>query len=144
MNLQATDTLAELYPDSLLLVLEDAHGQRAVLLTEAQYSVGRAPEATLRIFDRFVSREHATLVREGDYRGRYRYQLNLAKGRNGLFVNGRAVTTCTLYPGDTIGFGPDVKATLETISRLGQDHAAALLAHTSEASEQTLFQTRIL
>ncbi len=142
MNLQATGTLAELHPDSLLLVLEDAHGQRAVLLTEAHYSVGRAPEATLRIFDRFVSREHATLVREGDYRGRYRYQLNLAKGRNGLYVNGRAVTTCTLYPGDTIGFGPEVKATLETISRLGQVHAQTLLANSDDTADQTMLQTR--
>lgn len=121
--------MAELHPESLLLVLEDTYGQRAVVLNEPEYTIGRSPEATLRIFDRFVSREHATLVREGDYRGRYRYQLNLAKGRNGLYVNGRAVTTCVLYPGDTIGFGPDVKATLETVGRLGQEHAVALLAH---------------
>ncbi len=73
-----------------------------VPLTRQQVSLGRSPEASVRLSSRAVSRHHAELTR--DPFGRW--FLRDLGSHNGTQVNGEPVQERVLAPGDTIRVGP--------------------------------------
>lgn len=111
-------------PQQLVLVIEDQVGKRAILLDRIYYSIGRAPSNHIRLFDSFVSREHALLIRIPDEEGEgYTYRVfdgnsGAKRSTNGVFVNGQPVQSHSLKPADRIGFGPHVKVLVTTLDQL--------------------------
>ncbi|NEP55168.1 MAG: FHA domain-containing protein [Moorea sp. SIO3C2] len=106
-----------------LLILEDDKGRREFGLDSPVYTIGREPKCDIRLISQFVSRRHATLVQIADDEGQgYYYRIvdgNL-KGKasvNGLIINGRKLPARDLEDGDTIIFGPGVKATYYMLNR---------------------------
>jgi pSer/pThr/pTyr-binding forkhead associated (FHA) protein len=102
-------------PEGHLLIVEDDKGRREIPLGGEVYSIGRAPDADIRLFSMFVSRRHATLVRRQHEDGSYYYRIidgNL-KGQfsaNGLLINGRKLQAHDLENEDEVLFDPRVKA----------------------------------
>lgn len=97
------------------LIIEDNKGRQEVLLQNASYSLGRAPNCDIRLRSQFVSRHHATVLRclaedgssyyrivDGDNEGKFSV--------NGLIINGRKQTSHDLKHGDEVVFGPQVFA----------------------------------
>lgn len=100
---------------SHLLIVEDEKGRREIILDSPLYALGRAPICDIRLYSRFVSRRHGTLVQLPNDDGSFYYRIvdgNL-KGKmsaNGLMVNGRKLPACDLSSGDEIVFAPQVRA----------------------------------
>ena len=99
-----------------VLVIEDQKSRRIVSLEENTYDIGRDPGSAIPIYDRQVSRHHATLIRVNDYQNhQYTYRLidgNLQGKRstNGIVVNGQYCLSHELEHGDIIRFGNKSKA----------------------------------
>jgi diguanylate cyclase (GGDEF)-like protein/PAS domain S-box-containing protein len=106
-----------------ILVIEDQKSRRIISLKEENYSIGRDPNCSIVLYDRQVSRHHATLVQyvdpedsdrccyrvvDGDFQGK--------KSTNGISVNGKRVFTHDLKHGDLIWFGNKSKASYHIIS----------------------------
>ena len=93
-------------------------------LVEETYTIGRAPENSIRLEDNSVSGRHAELivVSEGCY-------LKDLGSTNGTLVNGQAVTGVQLRAGDRIRFGK-VEASFECASA----SAAELSPHLEEVA----------
>jgi pSer/pThr/pTyr-binding forkhead associated (FHA) protein len=66
----------------------------------APVTIGRAPDNSVVVDDLLVSRHHlrATPVREG-------FRIEDLGSRNGSYVNGTPITSCTLRPGDRLTVG---------------------------------------
>lgn len=56
-----------------VLVVEDQKSKRIVSLVENTYSIGRDPTSSIILYDRQVSRHHATLLRVTDYQNYQEY-----------------------------------------------------------------------
>ncbi|MBL1211204.1 FHA domain-containing protein [Geminocystis sp. GBBB08] len=96
-----------------IAIVEDDKGRREILLRKSKYSIGRAQQSDIRIHSPFVSRYHATMVRQFDNQGYAYYEILDGDGTNnfsanGLLINGRKVTNQHLKNGDKIVFGPQV------------------------------------
>ncbi len=110
---------------NLILVLEDSMGQRIIPLDNIYYSIGRSPSSHIRLFDTFVSREHALIIRIPDSQGNgYTFMIfdgdsGSKRSTNGLFINGAAVRSHQLQPSDVINFGPKVVAQVDTAENYG-------------------------
>ena len=102
---------------SLILVINDCAGRRALLLTEQRYTMGRAIDCSIRLFDRHASRQHARLYRVG-ISGLAPQYLALdgfsasQPSHNGLKLNGQATRSRLLKIGDVLHFGPQASALL--------------------------------
>ena len=83
-----------------LVITTDSAGSVAHELTEAATTIGRSPENMIRLDDPSVSGRHAQLQQAGDD-----YLLTDLESTNGTLVNGEAITSVTLRPGDRIRFG---------------------------------------
>jgi len=98
-----------------LLVVRDDRGSREYPLGGEMYSIGRSETANIRLFSLFVSRRHATLVRQQQEDGNYKYRIidgNL-KGQlsaNGIVINGCKLQAHELKDGDEVVFSPGVSA----------------------------------
>ncbi len=94
-----------------VLVIEDQKSRRIVSLHENTYTIGRDPNNTIILYDRQVSRYHATLLRINDYQNHsYSYRIidGTIQGKrstNGITVNNQTCLTHELKNGDTIRFG---------------------------------------
>ncbi|BFM39084.1 EAL domain-containing protein [Synechocystis sp. LKSZ1] len=94
-----------------ILVIEDQKSRRIVTLEENTYDIGRDPSSAIILYDRQVSRHHATLLRINDYQNQhYTYRIidgNLQGKRstNGVMVNGQYCLSHELKNGDQITFG---------------------------------------
>jgi pSer/pThr/pTyr-binding forkhead associated (FHA) protein len=98
---------------SHILIVEDDKGRREILLRKSKYSIGRAQQSDIRIHSLFVSRHHATMIRQFDDQGYAYYEIvdgdGYQKGSaNGILVNGRKVSNQQLKHGDKVVFGPQV------------------------------------
>lgn len=98
-----------------LLIIEDDKGQRKVFLERSIYSIGRERGCDICLSSQFVSRQHATLVRQVNKDGSffYRIQDGNLKGEasaNGLLINGHKLQAHNLRDKDVIVFGPKVQA----------------------------------
>jgi len=79
---------------------QDDEGAHQARLGASMTSIGRAPEATLRLADRSVSRRHAVLCEESG-----QWVLRDLDSQNGLCVEGRAVREHVVRDGDTVVLG---------------------------------------
>lgn len=100
-----------------MLIIEDDAGQREIALDAAQYTIGRDPKNDICLRSQFASRYHAVLLRV-EKNNCYTYKIvdgNLAgkPSTNGLLINGQKQQSSQLKTGDSIIFGPHVKATYQ-------------------------------
>lgn len=98
-----------------LLTFEDDKGPRKFILERLVYSVGRATQCDIRLYSRYVSRRHGTLLqlRREDGTNYYRLVDGNSEGQrslNGILINGRKLEFHDLQNGDEIFFGPRVRA----------------------------------
>ncbi|MEL4897705.1 EAL domain-containing protein [Crocosphaera sp. Alani8] len=105
-----------------LLVIADQKSRRIVPLTDDTYSIGRDPYSNILLYDRQVSRHHATLIKIDDTendRPCYRIidgNLQGKKSTNGIAVNGKHCLSHDLAPGDLIRFGNQSQANYHIIA----------------------------
>jgi pSer/pThr/pTyr-binding forkhead associated (FHA) protein len=83
-----------------IVVLEDERPEEEFVLKSEPTSIGRAPENTIQLPYRDVSRHHATVLAEGNG-----FKIVDRGSPNGLYVNGERVTERTLKNGDLIEVG---------------------------------------
>jgi diguanylate cyclase (GGDEF)-like protein/PAS domain S-box-containing protein len=106
-----------------ILVIEDQKSRRIISLKEDNYSIGRDPSCTIVLYDRQVSRHHASLrqVVNPDESDRYFYRIvdgdfQGKKSTNGITINGKRCFSHDLKHGDLIWFGNKSKASYHIIS----------------------------
>jgi pSer/pThr/pTyr-binding forkhead associated (FHA) protein len=120
-------------PAPLILIFKDQLGQRGVVLDKIYYSVGRAANSHIRLYDPFVSRQHAVIIRvPEESQAGYSYVIfdgspGSRQSTNGLFVNGKRVSSHRLQLFDKIGFGPRVTAIVRSTDHFSPDTLAILL-----------------
>ncbi|MGQ9838736.1 MAG: FHA domain-containing protein [Cyanobacteriota bacterium] len=142
------DASAQSRPVHLVLIFRDQLGQRGVVLDKIYYSVGRSPSNHIRLYDSFVSREHALIIRiPEEKQGGHSYMVfdgspGSRRSTNGLFVNGKPVLSHLLRPFDKIGFGPSVTAIVETTDRLSPETLASLLQPSPATGTTTLVEAK--
>lgn len=121
-----------------ILVIEDQKSKRIVALKENTYTIGRDPNASIILYDRQVSRHHATLLRITDYQHHhsiYRIidgNLQGKKSTNGLIINGKYTLSHELKSGDLIRFGSTSKVSYHIVSSASDVN----LLKTSEPAEK--------
>ncbi len=96
-------TRADEDPDSggkARLVYTSVEGVEAEFVLDDKNSIGRHPKNTIRLHDREVSKNHATIERVGAI-----YTLKDLNSSNGTFVNNRRVSEVELKEGDALLFG---------------------------------------
>lgn len=99
----------------ILLIIKDNKGRREITLDKDRYVIGRDPNSDICLFSEFVSRHHATLVRQQREDGSSYYQIidGNNKGNrsaNGLWINDRKIQTHNLQDEDEMVFGLEVGA----------------------------------
>lgn len=105
-----------------ILVIEDQKSRRIVPLVETTYAIGRDPNSAILLYDRQVSRHHATLLRVTDYQtDHYSYRIidgNLQGKRstNGIIINSKYCLSHELENGDQIRFGSKSTASYHILS----------------------------
>ncbi|MBF2019837.1 MAG: EAL domain-containing protein [Hydrococcus sp. C42_A2020_068] len=106
-----------------ILVIEDQKSRRIISLKDETYSIGRDPNCAIVLYDRQVSRHHATLVQVADLEDSDRYFYRVVDGdsqgkrsTNGISVNGKRCLSHDLKHGDLIWFGNKSKASYHIIS----------------------------
>lgn len=112
-----------LQPFRHILVIEDQKARRIVALENSTYSMGRESSNDIVIYDRVVSRHHATLLRikSSPRHDRYFYRiidgdLEGHKSTNGLIINDKRRESHNLKHGDTILFGEKAKVSYYVLS----------------------------
>jgi tetratricopeptide (TPR) repeat protein len=111
----ATDEFASFPQGQPLLILEDDSGRREILLDGDRYQLGRDPKSEICLRSKFVSRQHAVLIRLNHPNGQFTYQivdgdLDGKPSTNGLLINGQKRSAMDLQAEDVIVFGPKVRA----------------------------------
>ena len=107
---RASDLALVLAPDATI-TFEDVLAQRISILRDVtrgsvftlvdeEYTIGRKPEAEIRVTDELVSSLHAMLLRDGDG-----YRIEDRESKNGTFVNGQRIRNQLLRHGDSIRVG---------------------------------------
>jgi diguanylate cyclase (GGDEF)-like protein/PAS domain S-box-containing protein len=105
-----------------VLVIEDQKSRRIISLNQETYAVGRDPNCEIVLYDRQVSRHHATIQQiiesESD---RYSFRIVDGDGQgkkstNGITINGKRCLSHDLKHGDLIWFGNKSKASYHIIS----------------------------
>lgn len=106
-----------------IFVIEDQKARRIIALDEPTYSIGRESSNDIVIYDRVVSRHHATLVRIKPSPKSESYSYRVIDGdlegnrsTNGLIINGQNAFTHDLKHGDVILFGSESKASYYIVS----------------------------
>jgi diguanylate cyclase (GGDEF)-like protein len=106
-----------------VLVIEDQKARRIISLEEQTYSMGRESTNEIVIYDRVVSRQHATLLKIKKTPNGERYCYRIIDGdlegnrsTNGLIINGNSYETHDLKHGDSIFFGGRAKANYYILS----------------------------
>jgi serine phosphatase RsbU (regulator of sigma subunit) len=80
--------------------LVDGSSRRTVVINQFPFVIGRSSECNLSLPQSYVSRNHASITRDG-----VQFVLEDTNSRHGTFLNGEQVTRRTLRPGDSIQFG---------------------------------------
>ena len=130
-----------------VLVIEDQKSRRIVSLHDNTYTIGRDPNSTIILYDRQVSRHHATLVRVNDYQSHdYFYRVidgNLQGKRstNGITVNGNSCLTHELKNGDVVRFGSKSQVSYQVIVQSTESGTESSYTDLSPVQEQLDFQT---
>jgi len=130
-----------------VLVIEDQKSRRIVSLHENTYTIGRDPNSTVILYDRQVSRHHATLVRVNDYQSQeYFYRVidgNLQGKRstNGITVNGNPCLTHELKNGDVVRFGSKSQISYQVIAQSTESGMESSYTDPSPVQERLDFPT---
>lgn len=105
-------------PNNHTLLITDAKGTRKIVLKELKYTIGRDISNNISINSKYVSRQHAILLRvPGNIAGTHLYRVidgDLAgkPSVNGVIINGNSkVATYELSHGDIISLAPDAQIT---------------------------------
>ena len=100
------------------LLITDAKGTRKVPIRDLKYTIGRDISNNISINSKYVSRQHAILLRiPGNITGTHIYRIidgDLAgkPSVNGVVINGNSkVTSYELSHGDIISLAPDAQIT---------------------------------
>jgi len=126
-----------------ILIVKDDRGAREISLKNDLYSIGKGAHSDIHICSHFVSRYHATLVRENLDDGTYYYRIIDGdvlgkKSNNGILVNGRKRQTHNLDNEDEIVFSPGVKATYYRLSNTIPQQSKSMPTPTFEPTKHTL------
>ncbi len=120
------------------LLITDAKGNRKLLLEGLKYTIGRDVTNDIQLHSRFVSRQHAVMLRvPGSEPGKYLYRIidgDLAgkPSVNGVIVNSHyRVTSYELCHGDVITLAPNVQLTY-LIDPAIHDHPKNSLSSTTK------------
>lgn len=112
-----------LSPFRHILVIEDQKARRLVALEEQTYTIGRESSNDIVIYERVVSRHHATLLRVKKNPNEENYSYRIVDGdlqgnksTNGLVINGRGCESYDLKHGDIILFGGQAKVSYYILS----------------------------
>lgn len=104
-----------------ILLISDARGSRKLPLDGLKYTIGRDVNNNIQLHSRFVSRQHAILLRvPGSAPGKYLYRivdgdLSGKPSVNGVIINSHyRVTSYDLCHGDVIMLAPNVQLTYLT------------------------------
>lgn len=115
--------MESLQPFRHILVIEDQKARRIVALEQSTYSIGRESSNDIVIYDRIVSRHHATLLRvkKSPRQDNYFYRLidgdlEGNKSTNGLIINGKRYDAHNLKHGDVIILGNQSKLSYYILS----------------------------
>ncbi len=105
-----------------IIIVEDDKGKREILLRKSVYTIGRSQQCNIKINSAFVSRYHATILREFDSQGYVNYKIVDGDGQakfsvNGILVNGKKVANQLLKHGDKVVFGPQVSIVYQHCQR---------------------------
>jgi pSer/pThr/pTyr-binding forkhead associated (FHA) protein len=113
-------------PNSHILVIADAKGSRKIPLDGLKYTIGRDVSNDIQLHSRFVSRQHALILRlPASEPGRYRYRivdgdLSGKPSINGIIINNQQrVSSYDLCHGDTVTLAPNVQLTYLNDDYLG-------------------------
>ncbi len=95
------------------LIIKDDRGRQEFLLTQKNYTIGRSQNCDIPLKSQFVSRHHATLIRQNRQDNSVYYQIidGDEKGKssvNGLLLDNHKLTIHDLRSGDEIIFAPQV------------------------------------
>ena len=100
------------------LLITDARGSRKLALDGLKYTIGRDVNNNIQLYSRFVSRQHAVLLRVPGEGGRYLYRiidgdLTGKPSVNGIITNHHMKVTSSynLRNGDVITLAPNVELT---------------------------------
>ena len=94
-----------------ILAIEDEKNQRMVTLKNDTYTLGRSPKNSIVIYDRKVSRLHATILRQKKFQtNQLAFWIidgdrNGNRSTNGIIINGKPCLSHKLKIGDTILLG---------------------------------------
>jgi pSer/pThr/pTyr-binding forkhead associated (FHA) protein len=134
--------------NSHTLLITDSKGSRRLILAGLKYTIGRDVNNDIQLHSKFVSRQHAILLRvPGNVVGNYLYRVvdgDLAgkPSVNGVIINGHnKVTSYELSHGDTITLAPDAQltyligVTINDISKIPK----STIPRSSEDESDTLF-----
>jgi serine phosphatase RsbU (regulator of sigma subunit)/pSer/pThr/pTyr-binding forkhead associated (FHA) protein len=113
-------------PDATLRIHDQA-GSRLVVLDKAIFTIGRRGASDLYCASADVSREHATISREGDA-----YVLRDSDSRFGTYVNGARVVEHILVSGDYIRLG---RSALELVFETGETSRSGLTEPSSNITD---------
>ena len=107
-----------------ILVIKDLKDRRMITLKKEIYTLGRASKNGIIIYDRQVSRYHATLVRKQNMRTKKYFfwlidgDLKGKRSTNGLLINNKQCLSRKLKIGDVIALGDDTTIKYYKFSRL--------------------------
>jgi pSer/pThr/pTyr-binding forkhead associated (FHA) protein len=98
-----------------LLIVEDDRGRQEFRLSDSTYTLGRAKDCDIRLHSQFVSRTHATLLKDVNEQGHEYYRIvdgdtHGQPSSNGILINGEKKDAHELKNGDEVVFGPQVFA----------------------------------
>jgi len=82
------------------LTYKSVEGLETEFVLDDHNSIGRHPKNSIRLHDREVSKEHATIIRTGDD-----FVVKDLDSSNGTFVNNKRIKEVTLREGDELLFG---------------------------------------
>jgi pSer/pThr/pTyr-binding forkhead associated (FHA) protein len=98
-----------------ILVISDTKGVRRLVLDGLKYTLGRDEGNNIQIFSRFVSRQHAVMLRVRDENGGFIYRifdgdLSGKASVNGVMINGKEkIVSYDLKNGDRITLAPNAE-----------------------------------
>ncbi|MFN4858526.1 MAG: FHA domain-containing protein, partial [Pseudanabaena sp.] len=100
------------------LFITDARGSRKLALDGLKYTIGRDVNNNIQLYSRFVSRQHAVLLRVPGEGGKYSFRiidgdLSGKPSVNGVIINHhlKVVSSYDLRNGDVITLAPNVELT---------------------------------
>lgn len=110
-----------------LLSIESRHKKYGILLEASTYSIGRDQRNSITLPFRWISRQHAILLRvttpesnhyafriiDGDFQGN--------RSTNGLWVNGKRCSSHDLKNGDRITFGKEITANYHILTAVSDE-----------------------